>query len=766
MIYLVTAEQKLFKSNLYEVISIDESLTLLYKFENNIIQFDTETKGRDQHIGKLLTAQFGNKDKSIQIIVDCTTINILLYKDVIENALLIGQNLKFDLPWLYNYGIVPLKVYDTMIVEQLLYLGYPPIGSPGGISYALNHIAERRLGINIDKTIRGQIIWRGLDEEVIKYAATDVVHLYDIAAKQMADARRLKCTKAVKIECDFVPVIAYLEWCGIKLDIDKWKAKMAKDEAIRQEKLESLNQFVVDFYKEHQGKDDTIVIQHRVDGLEDNINFDSFKSRPCSEVYKNKEGINVQDYIIPFYITLKAGYICWDVNLKKIPYVKVDLQGDLFSGFNTGIQCNINWGSSKQTIYFFQILGFNTKTEDKKTGEEKDSALEKVLTKQKGINDEFLKIYFEYTAADKLCTTYGQNYINAINPRTGRIHTNFKQLGASSGRMSCGSKQTNTDLEALKHAELIHLPAKQRKCGYPQLQNLPHDKETRACFVAEAGNLMTSCDYAALESRLGADIYNEQSMIDEYLHGSGDIHSLTAKHCFPKELDGIDVKDIKHLRSDLRTKAKPVEFSQQFGGSAKAIQNSLGCTLEEAKVIAKNYNDGFSGIAKFKEKGFEEAKRLGYVLICKETGHRTHLQGWKEWVKMQNDEDFWEEYEAAKSTLKWTDFKETEVYKIASEARRGSSKWSRLALNAPTQGSGIIILKVAMTNFFHWIVENNYFKIIKICDLVHDEAVIEYPKTMEFVADKLKYFMEEASSKYCHKLPIPAEAETGLFWIH
>nr|DAR76250.1 MAG TPA: Prex DNA polymerase [Caudoviricetes sp.] len=133
---------------------------------------------------------------------------------------------------------------------------------------------------------------------------------------------------------------------------------------------------------------------------------------------------------------------------------------------------------------------------------------------------------------------------------------------------------------------------------------------------------------------------------------------------------------------------------------------------------------------------------------------------------MQNDDAFWEEYEAAKHSLKWEDFKETEIYKTASEARRGSSKWSRLALNAPTQGCGIIILKVAMTNFFHWVVENKYFKIIKICNLIHDEALIEYPNTMEFVADKLKYFMEEASSKYCHKLPIPAEAETGLFWIH
>ena len=75
---------------------------------------------------------------------------------------------------------------------------------------------------------------------------------------------------------------------------------------------------------------------------------------------------------------------------------------------------------------------------------------------------------------------------------------------------------------------------------------------------------MTSCDYNALESRLGADIYQEQSMIDEYLHGSGDIHSLTAKHCFPDELKDIEVKDIKKLRPDLRSQAKPVEFSQQF----------------------------------------------------------------------------------------------------------------------------------------------------------------------------------------------------------
>lgn len=756
MIYLVTTQTKLFNSEVYELLSIEESLKIIQSW--NVIQFDTETKGRDAHIGKLLTMQFGNKDKSIQIVVDCTTIDPKLYKEILESHFIIGQNLKFDLQWLYNYNIVPLNVYDTMICEQVLYLGYPPIGKPGGISYALNHIAERRLGITIDKTVRGQIMWRGLDSEVIKYAANDVVYLCDIAKKQLQDAKLNNMTKALKLENDFVPAIAYLEWCGIKLDKEKWKAKMQNDEKVRNEKLQALNAFVIDFYKKHNGQDNTIIITHRVDGLQDNLNFDSFDSRPCSAVYTNSKGINVQDYIIPFYSISRTG--------KKLPFIKIDLQGDLFSGFNTEPQCVINWSSSDQTIYWFKILGFDTKTEDKKTGEEKDSVLEKVLGKQKGINDGFLKVYFDFTAAEKLCTTYGQNYLNAINPITGRIHTQFKQLGAASGRMSCGSNQQNEDLKQLKHTELAILPQKQRKCGYVQLQNLPADEITRSCFISEEGNLFSSADYAALESRLGADIYNEQSMIDEYLHGSGDIHSLTAKHCFPVELAGINVKDIKEKRPDLRKIAKPVEFSQQFGGSAKAIQNSLGCTVEEAKEIARNYNEGFKGIAEFKEKGFELAKERGYVLICEKTGHRIYLQGWKEWKRMQEDESFWEEYDAAHDTLPWNQFKETEVYKIASEARRESSKWSRLALNAPTQGSGIIILKEAITNFFKYIVENKLFGIVLLCNLVHDEACIEYPNTMPEMAKILVKFMEEASAEYCSKLPIPAEDSTGLFWIH
>mgnify|MGYP002520363335 CR=1 FL=1 len=103
-----------------------------------------------------------------------------------------------------------------------------------------------------------------------------------------------------------------------------------------------------------------------------------------------------------------------------------------------------------------------------------------------------------------------------------------------------------------------------------------------------------------LESRLGADIYQDKAMIDEYLYGSGDIHSLVAKACFPEELEGIDVKDIKKLRPDLRKKAKGPEFACQFGGGYMAISQTLGISQDEAKVIEENYYKMFKGISSFK----------------------------------------------------------------------------------------------------------------------------------------------------------------------
>lgn len=436
MIFLVTKQHELFESDLYKV--IDEQSALEMMKDWTLVQFDTETSGRNAHLCDLLCAQFGNDKADARIVVDCNTVDIKLFKEVLENKRLIGHNLKFDLQFLYNYGIIPRKIYDTMIAEQTMYLGYPA----GVKSYSLKAVAWDRLKIDIDKSIRGEIIWRGLSPEVILYAAGDVTYLEKIMWSQIAEAKRKDCMKALELECNAVPAVAYMEWCGIKLDQDKWKAKMKKDKENLDESIEKLNAFVVGKYVENPTK------------------FERF--------------------------------------------ISINLQGDLWSGFDTSPKCNILWSSSAQVIPLAKELGFDTTIQDKKTGEDKDSVLEKHLKKQKGVCDEFLIEYFGrgdpgddnyypgYSGSAKRVSSFGQGHLNAINPRTGRIHTEYKQLGADTSRMSCGSKNSDTDLAKAKKL-------KPSECKYPNMQQLPHDEETRACFVAEPGNLWVSCDYAAIE---------------------------------------------------------------------------------------------------------------------------------------------------------------------------------------------------------------------------------------------------------------------------
>lgn len=734
MIYYVSKAQLLF-SNIKRI-SEEESLKMLEKCD--VLQFDSETGGRDCHVCDLLCIQFGSDKYDFQIVVDTSTVDINIYKNILESKLLVLQNAKFDLQFLYNYSIIPRRVWDTMIVEQLLYLGYPYVSiSPEKykkynhtfpylinederskargnyeLSFSLKAIAMKYLGINIDKTVRGEIIWRGLDESVAMYAAGDVMYLEKIMKAQIKACKEKECMEGAKLECLFVPVIAYLEWCGIKLDVGKWKAKMQRDQNNLASSTKALNSFVITLAKNSGVLEGSLKQEFQSD---------------------------------PFYISLFKGLS------KSVSYNR---QGDLFSGFDLEPKCSINWNSPSQVIAFAKLLGFNTTTQDKDTGEDKDSVLEKHLKSQKGVNDEFLDLYFTYKEHSKVCSTYGESQLNMVNPKTGRCHTQYKQLGAASGRMSCGSKQSNTDLAKLKGIA----PS---SCVYCNFQQLPANEETRSCFVSEPGNYFCSSDFSALESRLGADIYNEQSMIEEFLYKSGDIHSLVAKACFP-ELKDKTTEEIKRDYPHLRKKAKPIGFSQQFGGSAQAIAQVLGCPLEEAETIAKAYLDGFPGIAKFKSEGAKAVKEKGYVLMCKHTGHKMYWWDHAEWKQRQESftKEFWEDYrDNHKNTS-------SSVAKKVRSHFQASGKWNRMALNAPTQNTGICILKSAMTDFFNWIVDNNYFNTVKIVALVHDEANIEYPNTMPETCDVLKACMENAAARFCKSLPIPAENAVGTHWIH
>ena len=212
MIYLVSTTRFLFNAPDIKPVSVQESLQVLEPLK--IVGLDTETTGLDPYTKELKLVQLGCKD--FQVVIDTTTVDIVRYKEYLEsNRLILLWNAKFDLKWFYKYGIIIKNVYDGFLAEKLMWLGYPA----GIHSMSLKTAGEEYLGIELDKSVRGKIIYSNLDEEIIRYGAADVQWLETIREKQLEKLREKQLIVALDIENRFVRVLAYIEWCGVKLDV-------------------------------------------------------------------------------------------------------------------------------------------------------------------------------------------------------------------------------------------------------------------------------------------------------------------------------------------------------------------------------------------------------------------------------------------------------------------------------------------------------------------------------------------------------------------
>lgn len=238
MIYLVTNQQRIFDDTI-KCISVAESLKKLTSLTE--IGLDTETRGMDPYTKELLSLQLGCNE--FQIVIDCTTVSLDYYKELLESPehVFLGWNLKFDLKFLYHKGIFPRKVYDGYLAEKLMWLGYPT----GMHSMSLKSAGYQYLNIELDKSIRGKIQWAGLTDEVIVYAALDVKYLSQIKEKQLEKLQEKGLLTAIDYENRFVLSLAYCEYCGVKLNIDKWQAKMKKDQARVDTAIEELNSWLL-----------------------------------------------------------------------------------------------------------------------------------------------------------------------------------------------------------------------------------------------------------------------------------------------------------------------------------------------------------------------------------------------------------------------------------------------------------------------------------------------------------------------------------------
>lgn len=519
MIYLISSNHSLFNDPNYELISFNRALNELSKLK--IVQLDSETSGLDAYTKRILCLQLGNKIN--QYVFDWASLTKKEKYDLKEylesDRIFIGWNLAFDLSFLYMEDIYPENIWDGMIAEQLLFLGYPS----GTHLMSLQSAAWYYLHMNLDKSVRGKIINVGLTSEVVIYAAGDVTYLEDIKEKQEIDLDKKDLQRALRIENEFIKTLVYIKHCGVKLDTEKWKVKMTKDNVKLREATSKLNKWVVDWSIKNpdisKGLISTVV--YDLDGPE------------------AKRLINIGYYRDPSKDTTNehSDFYYGFSRRNTYKYADINYQGDLFDGFNTDPVCSINWSSSKQVIPLFEDLGFDLTTFDKKTKKKKKSVEAKIIEKQLNVST-IAPIYLKYQEAAKVVSTYGENWIKAINPISHRIHPDYKQLGTATARLSSGGGESKLNI-----------------------QNIPHDAETRACFVADKGNAWISADYQSQESRIIASVSNDSAMIDLFENGCGDVHSLVAKMSYPDIIGDTRVEDIKDKFHTYRADAKGIEFS-------------------------------------------------------------------------------------------------------------------------------------------------------------------------------------------------------------
>ena len=313
----------------------------------------------------------------------------------------------------------------------------------------------------------------------------------------------------------------------------------------------------------------------------------------------------------------------------------------------------INVGSPKQIgdILFGKMgISGGTKT---KTGAWSTSA--QILDELAEAGNEFARKILEWRQVSKLKSTYTDALPTYVHPQTHRVHTTYALAATTTGRLSSNE---------------------------PNLQNIPvrteDGRKIRRAFIASPGHKLVSADYSQIELRLLAEIADIPVLKQAFRDGL-DIHAMTASEMF-----GVPIKD---MPSEVRRRAKAINFGIIYGISAFGLANQLGIAREEASAYIKKYFERFPGIRAYMDATRDFCRSHGYVETL--FGRKCH----------------------------YPDIK-------ASNASVRSFN-ERAAINARLQGTAADIIRRAMTRMEDALAEKKLSAQMLL--QVHDELIFEVP---------------------------------------
>lgn len=195
----------------------------------------------------------------------------------------------------------------------------------------------------------------------------------------------------------------------------------------------------------------------------------------------------------------------------------------------------------------------------------------------KEIDHPLARMLLEYRGYEKLITAFGENLLDHVNPKTDRLHPDYMQIGADTGRFACSN---------------------------PNLQQIPSDSEFRSCFrVGERKKLVTA-DYSQAELRILAELSEDPALVSAYKEGK-DLHTYTASLMF-----GIPEEDVRH---DIeRFQAKSINFGLMYGRGVRSLAAQLEVSVREGEELLEKYFSQYKKVEKWLDNVAKQALERGY----------------------------------------------------------------------------------------------------------------------------------------------------------
>jgi len=350
---------------------------------------------------------------------------------------------------------------------------------------------------------------------------------------------------------------------------------------------------------------------------------------------------------------------------------------------------DFNLNSPKQLgVILFEKLKLSEKPKKTKTGQYSTS--EQTLQALAG-SHEIIDAILEFRELGKLKSTYVDALPKQVHPNTGRVHTKYLQTGAATGRLSSND---------------------------PNLQNIPirtaRGREIRRAFIPRNDSfVLMAADYSQIELRLMAHLSGDPGMCSAFRDGL-DIHAATAARVF-----GVEVPDVT---SDMRRKAKMVNFGIIYGISAFGLSQRLAIPREEASDIIKAYFKQYPGVKAYMDEVVERTRADGSIQTM---GGR-------------------------KRTIRDIDSRNHTVRQAA----------ERTAINSPIQGSAADMIKKAMIGVDALLTQDFQSRLLL---QVHDELVLDvHQDEVDEVTRQVKQCMEAAMPL---DIPVVVDVGIGQNWL-